>query len=189
MRGRLEARRGRPDRPVSTAASIPGRARGRAACRDSAPRRVSGFPAPRPRAACLAAASSSVNAAREIASISMPRTGKPRQRQLVDLPVDAAGEQILDQAAGADSSMSGPLDVVAVEFDRLLADRHTAEVVQFAGQPAQLAWRQRVIGDHVADAKGPAADDGSGSGRRLSSSDCSQETSSESLRGFGHRLI
>jgi hypothetical protein len=32
-----------------------------------------------------------------------------------------------------------PVDVVAVELDALLADRHPAEVVQLAGQPSSLS--------------------------------------------------
>jgi hypothetical protein len=64
--------------------------------------------------------------------------GKPGQRQPVRLFVDSAGEQILDEAAGADFGYIRPLDIVAIEFHGLLADRHTAEVVQLAGQPAPL---------------------------------------------------
>ena len=61
-----------------------------------------------------------------------PASGKPRQRELADLLVDRIGEQVADEIAGADVGHVGPVHVVAVELDRLPAERDAAEVVEQA---------------------------------------------------------
>src|SRR5689334_11819707 len=81
--------------------------------------------------------------------------GKPRHRELAHLLVDRIREQIADQVAGPNLCHVGPVDVVAVEFDGLRAERDAAEVVEQPNDTAHRLRRADRICDDVADAQRP----------------------------------
>ena len=164
LRGRLETRADGGVGQYHRGEHARCRAHGCAASRDSAPRRVSGCPSHRPRAAVWRQRAAASAPPVEITPSTFLRNGNHGTGSLSIWlsmpPVNMYSIRLRVRT----SSTSAHVDRVAVELDRILADRHAAEIVELSDQPAQLARRQRVIGDHVADAKRPPARGGAGIG-------------------------